>query len=100
MLAAGAVAAGAVPGVHPVLFGTTLGAGPEAYALNTPLGPFVALTVAASAVWCFAVSAAGWIAGRSYEQLGHALRYADIVAVAVALIAWLVVRGRLRAAAP
>ena len=67
--------------------------------LESPLGPYTVLTLAGSAIWCFAFAGAGWALGSSYEQVHHAFRYVDILAVAVAgavaaLAALLVLRRR------
>jgi membrane protein DedA with SNARE-associated domain len=55
---------------------------------------YVLLTLAGSAIWCFAFAGAGWAAGASWEQIHNASSYADYVVVAavVAVAAWLVVR--------
>ena len=58
---------------------------------------YVLLTLAGSAIWCFAFAGAGWGAGASWEQIHNASSYVDYVVVAAvaALVAWLLVR-RLR----
>jgi membrane protein DedA with SNARE-associated domain len=58
---------------------------------------YTLLTLAGSAIWCFAFAGAGYVAGDNWEDLHHAFRYFDyLVGVAiVAAVAWLVVR-RLR----
>ena len=66
-------------------------------ALESPLGPYTALTLAGSAIWCFGFAGAGWALGSSYESVHHAFRYVDVVAVAgvaAALAAVLVLRRR------
>ena len=66
-------------------------------ALESPLAPYTVLTLAGSAIWCFAFAGAGWALGSSYEQVHHAFRYVDILAVAgavAALAALLVLRRR------
>ena len=70
-------------------------------ALESPLGPYTALTLAGSAIWCFGFAAVGWALGSSYEQVHHAFRYVDILAVAgaVAALAALLVLHRRRARA-
>jgi len=64
---------------------------------------YTLLTLAGSALWCFAFAGAGWAAGASWERLHHTFRYLDVaVAVAIAAgIAWLLLRAvrRRRAAA-
>ena len=65
--------------------------------LESPLGPYTVLTLAGSAIWCSAFAGAGWALGSSYEQVHHAFRYVDILAVAgavAALAALLVLRRR------
>jgi len=65
--------------------------------LESPIGPYTLLTLAGSAIWCFAFAGAGWALGSSYEQVHHAFRYVDILAVAgavAALAALLVLRRR------
>ena len=61
------------------------------------LAPYTMLTLAGSAIWCFAFAGAGWGAGASWEQIHNASSYVDYVVVAAvaALAAWLLVR-RLR----
>ena len=69
--------------------------------LEFPLGPYTVLTLAGSAIWCFGFAAVGWALGSSYEQVHHAFRYVDVVAVAAAVAALAAVlvlrRGRARA---
>ena len=65
--------------------------------LESPLAPYTLLTLAGSAIWCFGFAAAGWALGSSYDQVHHAFRYVDILAVAgvvAALAALLVLRRR------
>ena len=65
--------------------------------LESPLVPYTLLTLAGSAIWCFGFAAAGWALGSSYDQVHHAFRYVDILAVAgvvAALAALLVLRRR------
>ena len=64
----------------------------RARSARTPL-----LTLAGSAIWCFGFAAVGWALGSSYEQVHHAFRYVDVLAVAgavAALAAVLVLRRR------
>jgi membrane protein DedA with SNARE-associated domain len=65
--------------------------------MEVPLVRYTLLTLAGSAIWCFAFAGAGYAAGSSWEDFHHAFRYFDyLVAGAVAaLVVWLVVR-RLR----
>jgi len=66
--------------------------------LRIPLGIYVALTLLASLIWCFAFAAAGWAAGGTWETINHDFRYADYAAVAVvlALIAAAILHRTLR----
>ena len=65
--------------------------------LETPFVRYTLLTLAGSAIWCFAFAGAGYAAGASWEDFSHAFHYLDYVvaAVVVGVVAWLVVR-RLR----
>jgi membrane protein DedA with SNARE-associated domain len=65
--------------------------------METPFVRYTLLTLAGSAIWCFAFAGAGYAAGESWEDFHHAFRYADYVvgAAIVGLAAWLVAR-RLR----
>jgi membrane protein DedA with SNARE-associated domain len=68
-------------------------------ALESPLGPYTALTLAGSAIWCFGFTGAGWALGSSYENVHHAFRYVDVLAVAgvaLALVAGLILHRRRR----
>jgi membrane protein DedA with SNARE-associated domain len=60
--------------------------------METPFVRYTLLTLAGSAIWCFAFAGAGYLAGDNWEDFHHAFRYADyLVAVAVvAVAAWLV----------
>jgi membrane protein DedA with SNARE-associated domain len=62
--------------------------------LEAPFVRYVVLTLAGSAIWCFAFAGAGWAAGASWEQIHNASSYADyiVVAAVVAVVGWLVVR--------
>jgi membrane protein DedA with SNARE-associated domain len=61
-----------------------------------PLGPYTALTIPGSAIWCFALAGVGWAAGKSYTHFHHAFDYVEIafVAGAVLLVVYLVLRRR------
>jgi membrane protein DedA with SNARE-associated domain len=66
--------------------------------LGAPFGPYVALSVLASAVWCFAFAGAGWALGAGWHNVQDAFRYVEYV-VALAVMtgaAWLLVRKRSR----
>ena len=55
---------------------------------------YTLLTLAGSAIWCFAFAGAGYLAGDNWEDFHHAFRYFDYLvgAAIVAAVAWLVVR--------
>lgn len=55
--------------------------------LDYPVRPYLALTTAASAIWCFAFAGAGWALGSKYDQVHHAFRFADAAAVLAVLVA-------------
>ena len=60
-------------------------------------GPYVWLTLAGSALWCFAFAGAGWAAGASWESFHHAFRFVDyVVALAVVVLVALLGRSLLR----
>jgi membrane protein DedA with SNARE-associated domain len=69
-------------------------------ALEYPFARYVALSAAASLVWCAAFGIAGHALGTHWESVHHAFRYADYAAVVLlaAAAAALLVRSR-RAAA-
>ena len=52
--------------------------------LRFPFWPYAALTFAASLIWAVAFAGAGWALGGNWEQIHHAFRYTDYVAVVVA----------------
>lgn len=53
---------------------------------ESPLPSYTVLTLAGSAVWCFAFAGAGWALGGSYESFHHAFRYADYAVVGIVLV--------------
>jgi membrane protein DedA with SNARE-associated domain len=57
---------------------------------------YVLLTLAGSAIWCFAFAGAGWAAGASWEDIHSVSSYADylVVATVLAVVAWLLLRRR------
>jgi membrane protein DedA with SNARE-associated domain len=61
---------------------------------EAPFVRYTVLTLAGSALWCFAFAGAGWIAGENWEDFHHAFRYFDYLvgAAIVAGAAWLVLR--------
>jgi membrane protein DedA with SNARE-associated domain len=62
--------------------------------LEAKLGRYTVLTLAGSAIWCFAFAAAGYVAGERWEDFHHAFRYFDylVIAAIVAAVAFLVLR--------
>jgi len=50
---------------------------------RSPLGRYSLLTVAGSAIWCFALAGAGWGLGTSYRRVHDQFRYVDYAVVAV-----------------
>jgi membrane protein DedA with SNARE-associated domain len=70
---------------------------------RAPFVRYTLLTLAGSAIWCFAFAGIGWWFGSNWEEFHHAFRYLDyaIVTVIVAGIAygaWKLVQRRRRAA--
>ena len=65
--------------------------------MEVPFVRYTLLTLAGSAIWCFAFAGFGYAAGESWEELHDAFSYLDyvIVGVVIAGAAWLVAR-RLR----
>jgi membrane protein DedA with SNARE-associated domain len=60
--------------------------------MEVPFVRYTLLTLAGSAIWCFAFAGAGYAAGDNWEDLHHAFQYLDYLAVvgAVAVAVWLV----------
>jgi membrane protein DedA with SNARE-associated domain len=58
---------------------------------RAPLGRYSVLTLAGSAIWCFALAGVGWALGSRWESFHDAFRYADyaIALIVVAGFAWL-----------
>jgi membrane protein DedA with SNARE-associated domain len=54
---------------------------------RTPLAPYTALTLAGSAVWCFALTGVGWGVGTGYHRFDHAFRYVEYAVVAGLVVA-------------
>jgi membrane protein DedA with SNARE-associated domain len=54
-------------------------------ALGSPLGPYTALTLLGSMIWCFGFAAAGWALGDTWETFHNDFRYADYAAVLTVL---------------
>jgi membrane protein DedA with SNARE-associated domain len=71
---------------------------------EAPLRRYTVLTLAGSAVWCFALAGAGWALGSQWEEFHHAFHYVDYAVLALLLAgagyaAWKLVRRRGRPAA-
>jgi membrane protein DedA with SNARE-associated domain len=64
--------------------------------LEARFPPYVLLTLAGSAVWCFALAGAGWAAGASWEKIHEASSVFDYVIVLAVLAVgfWLLWRHR------
>ena len=61
--------------------------------------PYVVLTLAGSAIWCFAFAGAGWAAGKSWEEFHQSFRLVDYAVAAlalagIALVGWKLLRRR------
>jgi membrane protein DedA with SNARE-associated domain len=68
-------------------------------ALGSPLGPYIALTLLGSMIWCFGFAAGGWALGDTWESFHHNFRYVDYAAVLVVVgVAGAVLVRRLRRA--
>jgi membrane protein DedA with SNARE-associated domain len=70
---------------------------------EVPFVRYTLLTLAGSAIWCFAFAGAGYVAGASWEEFHHAFRYADYAVAAaivagVAWVGWRYLKKRRRAA--
>jgi membrane protein DedA with SNARE-associated domain len=60
---------------------------------RVPLVRYTVLTLAGSAIWCFALAGIGWALGASWESFHEAFRFADYVVAAavaagIALLGW------------
>jgi membrane protein DedA with SNARE-associated domain len=62
--------------------------------LEVPFVRYTLLTLAGSAIWCFAFAGAGYVVGENWEDFHHAFRYVEyLIAAAIGAIAlWFVVR--------
>ena len=67
-------------------------------AMGVPLPSYTVLTLAGSAIWCYAFAGAGWALGSQYDSVHHAFTGIEVIVVvaAVAAAAWLLVRRRRR----
>ena len=63
---------------------------------RVPFWRYTVLTLAGSALWCFALAGAGWAVGSSYESFHHDFGYVEYVVVAgiFVLVGYLVLRNR------
>jgi membrane protein DedA with SNARE-associated domain len=55
--------------------------------LGSPLGSYVALTFAGSAIWCFAFAGAGWALGAGYDSADSAIEAVQLGGLAVIALA-------------
>jgi membrane protein DedA with SNARE-associated domain len=65
---------------------------------RSPLPRYTVLTLAGSAIWCFAFAGAGWGVGTGYRRVHEDFRWVDyaVIAVVVLAAAWLLLRRRSR----
>jgi membrane protein DedA with SNARE-associated domain len=63
---------------------------------RSPLPRYTVLTLAGSAIWCFAFAGAGWGVGTGYRRVHEDFRWVDyaVIAVVVVAAAWLFLRRR------
>ena len=66
---------------------------------RAPFGRYTWLTLAGSAIWCFAFAGAGFLLGSRWEEFHHAFRYVDVLvgvalAAGIGWLAWKLVRRR------
>jgi membrane protein DedA with SNARE-associated domain len=63
---------------------------------RVPFGRYTVLTLAGSALWCFALAGVGWAVGSSYESFHHDFGYVEYVVVAgiFVVVGYLVLRSR------
>lgn len=71
---------------------------------EAPLRRYTLLTLAGSAIWCFALAGVGWALGSQWEEFHHAFHYVDYAVLALLLAGagyagWKLVRRRGGAAA-
>jgi len=61
-----------------------------------PLARYTVLTLAGSAIWCFAFAGAGWGVGTGYRRVHEDFRWVDyaVIAVVVLAAAWLLLLRR------
>ena len=63
---------------------------------RVPFVRYTLLTLAGSAIWCFAFAAVGWAVGSSYETFDNSFRYFEIAVLAGLLLCavYLILRRR------
>ena len=63
---------------------------------ESPFGPYLILTIAGSAIWCFSLAAAGWAAGANWDAIHGAFEQVEIgiAVLAVLTLAILAIRTR------
>jgi membrane protein DedA with SNARE-associated domain len=54
--------------------------------MEYPLPSYTVLTLAGSAIWCFAFAGAGWALGSNYDQIHHAFTGVEVALVAAILL--------------
>jgi membrane protein DedA with SNARE-associated domain len=61
---------------------------------RSPLPRYTVLTLAGSAIWCFALAGAGWGVGTGYRRVHEDFRWVDYAVIAAVCLAaaWLLVR--------
>jgi membrane protein DedA with SNARE-associated domain len=68
---------------------------------DTPLVPYTLLSLAGSALWCFAFAGAGWGLGASYDKVHHAFTGLEVlVGVGIVIALAYLIHRRRRAGAP
>jgi membrane protein DedA with SNARE-associated domain len=56
-------------------------------AFEYPLVPYALLSLAGSALWCFAFAGAGWALGHNYDKIHHAFTGVEVLIVAAIVVA-------------
>jgi membrane protein DedA with SNARE-associated domain len=72
---------------------------------RVPFVRYTLLTLAGSAIWCFAFAGAGYALGANWERFHDAFRYVDVLvgvllAAGIGLLAWKLLRRRRRGPEP
>jgi membrane protein DedA with SNARE-associated domain len=68
--------------------------------LGSPFASYVVLTVAGSAIWCFALAGAGWAAGSNWDSIHSVFHVLTLAVVAVVVLAAAAVVVRTRRSRP